>query len=199
MTRQFPNQDEVDQWLASHCLDEADANASPVFDQLKAATADSVNQFQAAAPGMVLAGLGQWAALNIVDHDSTGIRGAARQVMAAESVGFLSLCAHTKQVRPMLLICDPPIIVCTSCLPRRKTVIEALGHRWNHQCDRCGVHVQQLTPVTIVGLGCITVSGHVCRRCADEDRRLATRLVDQVVRVERIGNRRAGGRGGGRK
>ena len=29
------------------------------------------------------------------------------------------------------LICDSPIIVCTGCLPSRKTVIEALGHRWN--------------------------------------------------------------------
>jgi hypothetical protein len=197
MMRQFPDQDEVDQWIASHCLDEADANASPLFDQLKAATADSVNQFQAVSPGMVSAWLGQWAALNIADRDRTGIRGAARQVMAAESVGILSLCPHTQQVWPLQLSCDPPIIVCTSCLPRRKTVIEALGHRWNHQCDRCGVRVQQLTPVMIGGLGYITVSGHVCRRCVDEDRRLAAQHVDQVVLVGRTGNRRAR-RGGAR-
>jgi hypothetical protein len=199
MTRQFPNQGEVDQWLASHCLDEADANASPVFDQLKAATADSVNQFLAAAPGIVSAGLGQWAALNIVDHDRTGIRGAGRQVTAAESIGILSRCPHTQQIRPLLLICDPPIIVYTGCLPSRKAAIEALGHRWNHQCDRCGVHVQQLMPVTLGGLGYITVSGHVCRRCPDEDRRLAAQHVDQVVMVGRTGIPRAGGRGGGPK
>jgi hypothetical protein len=199
MRRQFPDEDEVDQWLASHCLYEADAKASPVFDQLKAATADSVNQFRTAAPGMVSAGLGQWAAVNVADHDRTGIRTAARQVMAAESVGILSMCAHTQQVRPLLLICDPPIMVCTSCLPRQKTAIKALGHRWSHQCDRCGVQVQQLTPVIIGGLGYVTVSGHVCRRCADEDCRLAARHVDQVGMVGRTGSRRVGRRGGGRK
>jgi hypothetical protein len=89
----------------------------------------------------------------------------------------------------------PPIIVCTGCLPRRKTVIEALGHRWNHQSDQCGVHVQQLMPVMIGGLGYITVSGHVDRRCADEDRGLAAQHVDQVVLIGRRDNRRA--RGGG--
>jgi hypothetical protein len=94
MTRQFPDQDEVDQWLASDCLDEADANASSV-----------VNQFQAAAVGILSAELGRWRALNIADHERTGIRGAAREVMATESFGILSLCSNTQQVRPLLLIC----------------------------------------------------------------------------------------------
>jgi hypothetical protein len=188
MMRQFPDQAEVDQWIASHFLEGADANATPVCDQLKAATADSVNRFQAAAPGMVAAGRGQWAALDI-PRDRTTIRGAVRQVMAAECVGLLSLYPDTQHVRP--LICDPTIIVCTSCLPRRKTVIEALGHRWNHQCERCGVHVQQLIPVTIGGLGYITIFGHVCRRSPNEDPRLAAQHVDQVVLIGRTDNRRA--------
>src|SRR5688572_9850707 len=104
MMRQFPDQYEVDQWIASHFLDGADANASPVFDQLKAAAADSVNRFQAAAPGMVAAGRGQLAALDS-PRDRTTIRGAVRQVMAVESVGLLSLCPHTQHIRPLLLVC----------------------------------------------------------------------------------------------
>jgi hypothetical protein len=63
--RRFPNDQQVDQWISTHFLDEADADASPVFDQLQAATADTVSRFQANAPGMVASGLGQWAALDI--------------------------------------------------------------------------------------------------------------------------------------
>jgi hypothetical protein len=48
--RRFPNDQQVDQWISSHFLSEADADASPVMDQLKAATAEAVNRFQAAAP-----------------------------------------------------------------------------------------------------------------------------------------------------
>jgi hypothetical protein len=47
-------------------------------------------------------------------------------------------------------------------------------------------------------LGFLTVSGHICSRCADEDRRLALQQVDQVVLVGRTGNRRARRRGGAR-
>jgi hypothetical protein len=194
--RQFPDNAEVDQWISTHFLGEANANASPVFDQLKAATADSVNRFQSAAPGLVADGLARWAFLDIPDPDPdrSKMRGAVRQVMAAESAGILSLCPHTQQIRPLMLVCDPPVIVCTSCFASRKAVIEALGHCWNHECDRCGVHVQQLTPVTIGGLGYITVAGHVCDWCAAEDQRLAPQTADHLVVV---GNRRAR-RGGAR-
>src|SRR5215203_3779888 len=92
--RHFPADQEVDQWIATHLLDGTDADASPVADQLQAATVDSVNRFQANAPGLVAAGLGQWAALDIPDHDRTKIRGAVRQVIAAESFGLMPLCRH---------------------------------------------------------------------------------------------------------
>jgi hypothetical protein len=164
-------------------------------DELLAATADTVSRFQANAPGMVASGLGQWAALNILDHNRSKIRGAVRQIMAAESVGLMPLCRHVNLIRPLVLICDPPVLVCAECLPSREAVIETLGHIWNHECDRCGVHVQMLTQVSIGGLGHIAVSGHVCSRCVDEDRRLAAQHVDQVVVV---GNRRARRRGGAR-
>jgi hypothetical protein len=193
--RRFPDDQQIDQWISTHFLSEADADASPAFDQLLAATADTVSRFQANAPGMVASGLGQWAALNILDHNRSKIRGAVRQIMAAESVGLMPLCRHVNLIRPLVLICDPPVLVCAECLPSREAVIETLGHIWNHECDRCGVHVQMLTQVSIGGLGHIAVSGHVCSRCVDEDRRLAAQHVDQVVVV---GNRRARRRRGAR-
>jgi hypothetical protein len=193
--RQFPDDQEIDQWISTHFLSEADTDASPVLDQIKAATNDTVNGFQANAPGMVASGVGQWAAFDIPDRDRTKIRGAVRQVMAAESAGLMPLCRHVNLIRPLVLICDPPVLVCAECLPSREAVIETLGHIWNHECDRCGVHVQMLTQVSIGGLGHIAVSGHVCSRCVDEDRRLAAQHVDQVVVV---GNRRARRRGGAR-
>jgi hypothetical protein len=52
--RQFPDDGEVDQWLFSYAPDGTDA--SPVLDQLDAATADSLNRFRANAPGLVTAG-----------------------------------------------------------------------------------------------------------------------------------------------
>jgi hypothetical protein len=52
-----------------------------------------------------------------------------------------------------------------------------------------------LTQINIGGLGHLAVSGHVCSRCIDEDRRQSLQHVDQVVFV---GNRRARRRGGAR-
>jgi hypothetical protein len=193
--RYFPDDADVDQWISTHFLDGTETDASPVVDQLKAATVDAVDRFRANAPNLVANGLASWAYLDVPDYDRTKLRGAVRQVMAAESAGLLSLCPHTQQIRPLLLLCDPPIVVCTACFPSRQAVIEALGHRWNHQCDRCGVHVQQLTPVSVAGLGYITVSGHVCARCTADDRQYADRHADHVVIVGR-GNRRSRRRGG---
>lgn len=113
--------------------------------------------------------------------------------MVAMSAGVLPLCPHVQQIRPQILLCDPPAIVCTGCLPSRQNVIETLGHRWNHQCDRCGVHVEKLTPISIGGLGHLTITGHVCGRCAAEDQRQAGADL-----VSRTGNRRSRRRGGAR-
>jgi hypothetical protein len=123
--RHFPDNQEVDEWISTHFLSEADADASPVVDQLKAATAEAVTRFQAAAPGMVASGLGRWAALNIPDHDRSRIRGAVRMVIAAESAGLLPLCQHVNQIQPLIMVCDPPVMICTSCFASRQTVIES--------------------------------------------------------------------------
>ena len=188
--RHFPDDREIDQWIGSYVYDGNDA--SPILDQLKAATADSVNRFRANAPGMIAAGLAD-RYFEVPDPDRSKIRGAVRQMMAALSAGVLPLCQHVQQIRPQILICDPPVVVCTKCLPSRCAIIETLGHRWNHQCDRCGVHGEKLTPVSIGGLGHLTITGHVCGRCADDDQRQAGAGL-----VGRTGNRRARRRGGAR-
>jgi hypothetical protein len=186
--RQFPDDQQVDQWIASYAYD--GNNASPVLDQIKAATADSINRFRANAPGMVAAGLAD-RYFEVPDPDRSKIRGAVRQLMVAISAGVLPLCPHVQQIRPQILLCDPPVVVCRGCFASRRAVIETLGHRWNHQCDRCGVHVEKLTPLTIGGLGHITITGHICGRCADDDQRQAGADL-----VSRTGNRRARRRGG---
>jgi hypothetical protein len=188
--RHFPDDREVDQWITSYTFDGNDA--SPVLDQLKAAASDSVNRFRANAPGMVAAGLAD-RYVEVPDPDRSKIRGAVRQLMVALSAGVLPLCGHVQQIRPQILLCDPPVVVCRACFASRMAVIETLGHRWNHQCDRCGVHVEKLTPLTIGGLGHITITGHVCRRCAADGQRQADADL-----VSRTGNRRACRQGGAR-
>jgi hypothetical protein len=190
LTRRFPTNQEVDQWLASYIYDGNDAN--PVVDQMKAATADSVNRFRANAASMVAAGLAE-RYFEVPDPDRSKIRGAVRQLMVAMSAGVLPLCPHVQQIRPQILLCDPPAVMCRECFPSRRAVIETLGHRWDHQCDRCGVHVEKLTPVSIGGLGHLAITGHVCGRCADDDQRQAGPDL-----VSRTSNRRARRRGGAR-
>ena len=188
--RHFPDDREVDQSITSYTFDGNDA--SPVLDQLKAAAFDSVNRFRTNAPGVVATGLAD-RYLEVPDPDRSKIRGAIRQMMVALSAGVLPLCQHVQQIRPLILVCDPPVVCCAGCFAGRRAVIETLGHRWNHQCDRCGVHVEMLTPVSIGGLGHLTITGHVCGRCAAEDQRQAGADL-----VSRTGNRRARRRGGAR-
>jgi hypothetical protein len=129
--RHFPDDHEVDKWLSRQAVDATDAN--PIIDQLQAATADSLNRFRTNAPALVAAGVAT-RYIEVPDPDRSKIRRAIRQMMAALSVGVFHLCPHTQQIRPLVLMCDPPAIVCATCLPSRKAAIETLGHRWNHQC-----------------------------------------------------------------
>jgi hypothetical protein len=189
--RHFPDDREVDQSITSYTFDGNDA--SPVLDQLKAAAFDSVNRFRTNAPGVVATGLAD-RYLEVPDPDRSKIRGAIRQMMAALSAGVLPLCPHVQRIRPLIRVCDPPVVCCAGCLPSRCAIIEALGRRWDHQCDRCGVHVEKLTPLTIGGLGHITVDGHVCRSCASDGQRIAIQHADQVLVVGNRRRRRGGAR-----
>jgi hypothetical protein len=189
--RHFPDDQEVDQWIADHFLDEAQmANPSPVVDQLQAAAAEVDARFRGAAPGLVASGKIRMAFLDIPDSDRTKFRGVVRQVMAAEGAVTVPLCPHTRLVRPMLLVCDPPVAICADCVRHDRGVggrgfeetVAALGHFWNYQCDRCGARVERLTATTI-GLGFIMVSGHLCSSCAADDQHFAERRADRVVIV----------------
>jgi hypothetical protein len=191
--RRFPTAAEVEEWISARFVDPAaDPPADPAFDQMKAALDESVGRLEAAAPYLVAAGKAELALTsgsNPDRDDRYQLRAVARQVIAAESVGMRPLCPHVQMIRPMLVICDPPAIIYTDCLTLHRAEImaelQAVGHCWNSQCDRCGVHTEHLTPVTVGGFSYFTVSGHVCRTCADDDRRWAMGKADQVVMVER--------------
>ena len=76
---------------------------------------------------MIAAGLAD-RYLETPDPDRTKIRGAVRQLMVAISAGVLPLCPHVQQIRPQILLCDPPAVVCTECFPSRRAVIVTVGH-----------------------------------------------------------------------
>jgi hypothetical protein len=196
--RYFPDDHEADEWIHTHFLNvNAEPSPGPTVDQLKAAAHDATKRLRDNAPRAVADGASEWAFTGgSGTADPSELRGVVRQIMAAQSAGVLSLCPHTQHIRPLVLICDPPVIVCAECLPSRSAVVEKLGHFWDHQCDRCGVHVRMLTPMVVGGAGHVTVSGHLCGSCTAEDRRLATKHADKIVTVSR-GNRRQR-RGGGR-
>ena len=61
--RHFPDDYGVDRWISTHILDETTTEANPIVDQLKAATAESVNRFRVNAPSVIAKGLAEFAAL----------------------------------------------------------------------------------------------------------------------------------------
>jgi hypothetical protein len=95
----------------------------------------------------------------------------------------------------MLLICDPPAAVCHECVNRDpagfQATMRAMGHLWNHQCDRCVYYSKLMSAVTVAGLGHLTISGHVCVRCGDKDEQHAFETAEQVVLIDRAARRRA--------
>jgi hypothetical protein len=74
--RYFPDDREIDEWITARFLNETDTDASsPRLDQLKAATADTVNRFQNGSFGLVAEGKAEWVCA-IPDEDLTKVRGA---------------------------------------------------------------------------------------------------------------------------
>jgi hypothetical protein len=179
--RHFPDDQEVDQWIADHFLsDDQMASPSPVVDQMKAAVAEVDARFRSGAFELVASGQIRTAFLDTPDSDRTKFRGVVRQVIVAENAGLASLCSHTQLIRSLVLVCDPPVVVCAECVRREPgymKTIETLGHLWNYQCDRCGVRTEFLTPTT-TGLGFFIVTGHLCRSCvADDQQQRAEKVV----------------------
>jgi len=109
--------------------------------------------------------------------------------MVAVAAGLRSLCDHTQLIRPLMLVCDPPVIVCVACVRSGQVdpvaVSRRIGHFWDHQCDRCGAGTERLTGSTVSGFGPFTIIGHICPQCLAEDHERAARLAETVVLVPR--------------
>jgi hypothetical protein len=54
--RQFPTEEEVDQWMKTHLFDNADVDGNPELDQLPAATKDTTSRLVSVGPGLVASG-----------------------------------------------------------------------------------------------------------------------------------------------
>jgi SEC-C motif len=118
------------------------------------------------------------------DHSRYVVRSFARMYLAAASAGIRPLCPHVNQRRPLVLLCDPPTVVCAECGPATSRRVREIGWQFQGSCDRCGAQSEHMTPV-MGTLGHLMVNGHVCDRCAAEDRRHAEQAAEEVAVVGR--------------
>jgi SEC-C motif len=187
--RRFPTDADVDAWIADHMARDNDPRVTgdPTFDQAKAATRALSNNLRGGSLDLLAQGALEWA-LHAPDtgddHSRYVVRGFARMYLAAASAGVRPLCPHANQRRPLVLFCDPPSVTCTECGPTASRRIREMGWQFQGFCDRCGAAAELMTPV-MGSLGHIMVSGHVCGRCAAEDRRQAEQAAEEVVVVGR--------------
>jgi hypothetical protein len=184
--RQFPTEEEVDQWIETHTLDSADTDGNPELDQLKAASKEVTSRLATSGPAMVASGLvDTFFGGEKPERSSPLLRGAVREYLAAATAGITRLCDHTYLIRPLMMNCDPPTIACSDCVTNGAVaLIGTADFQWDNQCDRCGAYDTLLTP-TMLRLGHMTISAHVCRRCADEDQDHASKRAKRVVLVDR--------------
>ncbi|KWT62845.1 hypothetical protein ADL21_06270 [Streptomyces albus subsp. albus] len=166
-TRRFLADDELDIILGT--LPGPDALPVSTLDQLQAASREA----GAMGQGMALAAIahGGWALLGNCPKDTNLLRRMAkpplRMLLAAFSAGPVHhLCEHTRQIRPLLVLCDPPTLVCMqrACLARLEQTRETTRFLWDHQCDACGQPTETVTP-HMTSLGPLTISGHLCDAC----------------------------------
>ncbi|MFB7289009.1 SEC-C metal-binding domain-containing protein [Actinacidiphila glaucinigra] len=92
-----------------------------------------------------------------------------KMLIAAHSAGVTHLCEHTQQIRPLLLSCDPPSMVCMTpaCIAKVDEHAKATGFHWDHQCDGCGQPTEVVFPY-LTTFGPLTISGHLCKPCSTE-------------------------------
>ncbi|MFM9595797.1 YecA family protein [Streptomyces scabiei] len=114
------------------------------------------------------------------------IRPRLRMLLAAFTADAVRLCPHTEQIRPQLLVCDPPSLSCmqAACMATAASERERLGIQWNHQCDACGRRTEILTPHMLV-LGPLSISGHLCATCTRDTATAALDAVDHVQPLSR--------------
>lgn len=165
-------------------------NAIPVstLDQLDAAARDMAGMGHGIALGALA--IGGWAYLGAPPEDialrKRMIRPVLRMLLAAFSAGPTKLCGHTMQIRPVMLYCDPPSLVCmqAACLAKVDQHAQVNGFRWDNHCDGCGKYTKTVTPY-LTTLGPLSVSGHLCTSCADAATADVVQAADEVHAVSR--------------
>lgn len=185
-TRIFLSETELDA-----LMDTLSAFDLPVaaLDQLEAATQEAALIGNAMASSAVAAG--GWAFLGTPGTDTARLRRMVRprlrMMLAAFSAGAERLCPHTDQIRPQLLVCDPPTISCMdqACMDAAARARVRLGFRWDNECDACGRRVEMLTP-HLMAMGPLSISGHLCSPCS---RDAATTAFDAADSIQSVGRK----------
>lgn len=179
--RQFLADDELDKILDA--ISTPDALPVAMLDQIDAATRDMAGMSYAMAAGAV--SRGNWAFIGTPPDDLAlrrrMVRPRLKMALAAFSAGVTHLCPHTQQIRPLLLSCDPPSLVCMqrACVAKVDQFAKATGFRWDNHCDCCGTYAEIVTPY-LTACGPLSVSGHLCQACADGMTSTAIQAADEV-------------------
>ncbi|MFF0015208.1 SEC-C metal-binding domain-containing protein [Streptomyces sp. NPDC005374] len=189
--RTFPDEAAVDDWIAANVRDEAEYDARTpvaVADQVKAATRQVNEGARVFIPRAVASGAVPWGltgrSSSRLPGEDAQLRAAVRMYLAAESVGLRPLCEHTGQIRPMTVMCDPPVVVCVTCSPLISRLVEKIGFFWEGVCDECGRRSPGMYAAMIT-MGHFMISGNICSTCHDRALRVATEQADHVVFVGR--------------
>lgn len=185
-TRHFPTDAELDAVLDGL----PDPSTLPVadLDQYTAASRDMSRMGHAFA--LTALTRGGWAFLGTPPDDIAlrrrMIRPRLKMLLTAFAAGVTGLCEHARQIRPVLLMCDPPALVCMqpACQAKIDQLAQTEGFRWDHQCDACGRRVEMLTP-HLLALGPLTVSGHLCEACSRDTATDALAAADDIQPVGR--------------
>ncbi|GAA2972266.1 SEC-C metal-binding domain-containing protein [Streptomyces enissocaesilis] len=154
------------------------------LDQVDAATRDMGGMTFAMAA--TAAARGDNALLGVLPEDlprrKAMIRPRLRMMIAALGAGVTSLCEHTQQIRPLLLSCDPPTLVCMqpACIAKVDQNAQRQGFRWDNHCDGCGRPTEVVFPY-MTTLGPLSISGHLCKPCSTEMTSAAQQLVSEAM------------------
>lgn len=184
--RRFPTDEQLDALMDA--LSDPDMLPVATLDQLQAANREMAGMGQSMALHAVAQG--GWAFLGTPPEDAALLRRMLRprlkMLLAAFSAGVTHLCDHTRQIRPLLLLCDPPTLVCMqpACLAKAEQTGRTMGPQWDNHCDGCGEHTAIVTP-HLTALGPLSVSGHLCQPCTDALADTAIQAADEVQAVSR--------------
>lgn len=185
--RTFLTDEQLDELMGS--MPGPDALPVHTRDQLQAANRD--NSILGQNMAMAALAAGGWALVGAAPKDTELLRRMVkprmRMLFAAFSAGRVNrLCEHTQQIRPTLVLCDPPTLVCMqpACIDQLQATRETTQFLWDHHCDCCGQHTEIVTP-HLAALGPISISGHLCNACTAEMTGTAIEAADEVQAVNR--------------